>query len=119
MQCGISYPRVDSGQTSDDWDTLLAPVPSPSQPRILLAGEQTSAVYLSKYISIYISIYLFIYLHIYLSIGEHTSRTHGRVVHGARDTGVNQAQAIVKWTADNAGSDTVPGTTDMTTWGVS
>ena len=47
------------------------------------------------------------------------SRTHGRVVHGARDTGVSQAQAIVKWTADNAGSDTVPGTTDMTTWGVS
>ena len=101
MQCGISYPRVDSGQTSDDWDTLLAPVPSPSQPRILLAGEQTSAVYLSKYISIYISIYLFIYLHIYLSIGEHTSRTHGRVVHGARDTGVTQAQAIV--TAIGAG----------------
>ena len=88
MQCGISYPSVVSGQTSDDWATLLAPVPRDTLPRLLLAGE-------------------------------HTSRTHGRVVHGARDTGVSQAQAIVKWTADNAGSDTVPGTTDMTTWGVS
>ena len=70
LQCGISYPSVVSGQTSDDWATLLAPVPRDTLPRLLFAGE-------------------------------HTSRTHGRVVHGARDTGVTQAQAIV--TAIGAG----------------
>ena len=70
LQCGISYPSVVSGQTSDDWAALLAPVPRDTLPRLLLAGE-------------------------------HTSRTHGRVVHGARDTGVSQAQAIV--TAIGAG----------------
>ena len=42
LQCGISYPSVVSGQTSDDWATLLAPVPSPAQPRLLFAGEHTS-----------------------------------------------------------------------------
>ena len=42
MQCGISYPSVVSGQTTDDWDTLLSPVPSLSQPRLLFAGEHTS-----------------------------------------------------------------------------
>ena len=39
MQCGISYPSVVSGQTSDDWATLLAPVPRDTLPRLLLAGE--------------------------------------------------------------------------------
>ena len=70
-QCGFSYPRLDSGQTADDWARLLAPLPRPRLPRLLLAGEHTST---------------------------HSFKT----IHGARDTGLAQAQAIVDTYQDAA-----------------
>ena len=70
-QCGFSYPRLDSGQTAGDWARLLAPLPRPQLPRLLLAGE-------------------------------HTSRHSFKTIHGARDTGLAQAQAIVDTYQDAA-----------------
>ena len=74
-QCGFSYPRLDSGQTAGDWARLLAPLPRPQLPRLLLAGE-------------------------------HTSRRHASTVHGARDTGIAQAETILQW---SRGGDTPTG----------
>ena len=54
------------GQTVGDWAALLAPLPRPQLPRLLLAGE-------------------------------HTSRRHASTVHGARDTGIAQAETILQW----------------------
>ena len=70
-QCGFSYPRLDSGQTAGDWARLLAPLPRPQLPRLLLAGE-------------------------------HTSRHSFKTIHGARDSGLAQAQAIVDTYQDAA-----------------
>ena len=69
LQCGYSYPRV--GQTVSDWAALLAPLPRPQVPRLLLAGEHTST---------------------------HSFKT----IHGARDTGLAQAQAIMDTYQDAA-----------------
>ena len=39
-QCGYSYPTLQS--QAEDWAVLQSPLPSPSLPSILLAGEHTS-----------------------------------------------------------------------------
>merc|ERR550517_681217 len=39
-ECGYSYPTTRS--SPDDWSVLQSPLPSPGQPRLLLAGEHTS-----------------------------------------------------------------------------
>ena len=63
-----------------DWAALLAPLPRPQVPR-----PQVPRLLLA---------------------GEHTSRRHASTVHGARDTGIAQAETILQW---SRGGDTPTG----------